>query len=36
MYSLPAEWYEQDGVVLTWPHQDTDMAPFLKHVYPIY
>jgi agmatine/peptidylarginine deiminase len=36
MYSLPAEWYEQDGVVLTWPHQDTDMAPFLKQVYPIY
>ncbi|BBA79316.1 Agmatine deiminase [cyanobacterium endosymbiont of Rhopalodia gibberula] len=36
MYLLPAEWYEQDGVVLTWPHQDTDMAPFLKQVYPIY
>ncbi|YAI81850.1 MAG: agmatine deiminase family protein [cyanobacterium endosymbiont of Rhopalodia sterrenbergii] len=36
MYSLPAEWYEQDGVVLTWPHQYTDMAPFLKEVYPIY
>ncbi|XLQ11430.1 MAG: agmatine deiminase family protein [cyanobacterium endosymbiont of Epithemia adnata isolate EadnSB Bon19] len=36
MYSLPAEWYEQDGVVLTWPHQDTDIAPFLKQVYPIY
>ncbi|MGP0129426.1 MAG: agmatine deiminase family protein [cyanobacterium endosymbiont of Rhopalodia musculus] len=36
MYSLPAEWYEQDGVMLTWPHQDTDMAPFLKQVYPIY
>ena len=36
MYSLPAEWYKQDGVMLTWPHQDTDMAPFLEQVYPIY
>lgn len=36
MYSLPAEWHKQDGVMLTWPHQDTDMAPFLEEVYPIY
>ncbi len=36
MYSLPAEWYEQDGVMLTWPHQDTDMAPFLEKVHPVY
>lgn len=36
MYSLPAEWYKQDGVMLTWPHQDTDIAPLLEQVYPIY
>jgi len=26
---LPAEWNPQSGVLLTWPHQDTDWAPYL-------
>ena len=29
---LPAEWYPQSGVQLTWPHKDTDWAPMLKEV----
>ena len=27
---LPAEWFPQSGVQLTWPHQDTDWAPILS------
>ena len=26
---LPAEWEEQDGVLLAWPHAETDWAPCL-------
>ncbi|MEY3014654.1 MAG: hypothetical protein RIT45_3389 [Pseudomonadota bacterium] len=26
---LPAEWEPQDGVMLTWPHAETDWAPLL-------
>lgn len=26
---LPAEWEEQDGVLLAWPHADTDWLPLL-------
>ena len=29
---LPAEWYPQCAVQLTWPHADTDWAPVLKDV----
>ena len=29
---LPAEWDTQSGVLLTWPHQDTDWAPYLDEV----
>ena len=29
---LPAEWYPQSGVQLTWPHKDTDWAPMLEEV----
>ena len=29
---LPAEWYPQSGVQLTWPHADTDWAPILPQV----
>ncbi|MEI7881666.1 MAG: agmatine deiminase family protein, partial [bacterium] len=25
----PAEWEEQDGVLLAWPHADTDWKPYL-------
>lgn len=29
---LPAEWYAQSGVQLTWPHADTDWAYMLQEV----
>lgn len=29
---LPAEWYPQCAVQLTWPHAETDWAPILKEV----
>jgi len=29
---LPAEWYPQSGVQLTWPHQQTDWAYMLSEV----
>ncbi len=29
---LPAEWEEQDGVMLAWPHRDTDWAYMLDEV----
>jgi agmatine/peptidylarginine deiminase len=33
---LPAEWEEQSGVQLTWPHEDTDWAPILDEVIPCF
>lgn len=33
---LPAEWYPQSGVQLTWPHEDTDWAPILEEVIPCF
>jgi len=29
---LPAEWSEQDGVQLTWPHAGTDWSPYLDEI----
>lgn len=29
---LPAEWYPQSGIQLTWPHAETDWAHMLKEV----
>lgn len=29
---FPAEWEEQDGVLMAWPHEDTDWAPDLHSV----
>jgi agmatine/peptidylarginine deiminase len=29
---FPAEWEAQDAVVIAWPHQDTDWAPWLEAV----
>ncbi len=29
---LPAEWEEQSGVQLTWPHAETDWAPYLSEI----
>jgi agmatine deiminase len=33
---FPPEWYEQDGVMLTWPHQETDWAGMLTEVEKTY
>jgi agmatine deiminase len=33
---LPAEWEPQDGVLLAWPHEDTDWAPYLDAVEPVF
>lgn len=33
---LPAEWFPQSGVQLTWPHKDTDWAPILREVEQCY
>lgn len=33
---LPAEWYPQSAVQLTWPHEDTDWAPILDEVVPCF
>lgn len=35
-FRLPPEWYPQDAVMLTWPHADTDWAPYLNEVEPVY
>lgn len=33
---LPAEWAAQDGVLLAWPHAQTDWAPLLAEVESVY
>ncbi|MFA6820474.1 MAG: agmatine deiminase family protein, partial [Bacteroidaceae bacterium] len=33
---LPAEWFPQSGVILTWPHHATDWLPYLKEVTDFY
>jgi agmatine deiminase len=33
---LPAEWEKQDGVLLSWPHRQTDWLPALKRVIPVF
>jgi agmatine deiminase len=33
---MPAEWEEQDGVLLAWPHEDSDWHPILEVVEPVY
>ena len=29
---FPAEWHPQEGVMITWPHRDSDWAPMLEEV----
>ena len=29
---LPAEWYPQDAIQLTWPHINTDWQPYLREI----
>ncbi len=33
---LPAEWEAQDGVLLAWPHKETDWQPLLHLVEPVF
>ncbi|HLO25786.1 MAG TPA: agmatine deiminase family protein [Geobacteraceae bacterium] len=33
---LPAEWEEQDGVLLAWPHEGTDWRTHLEQVEPVF
>ena len=33
---LPAEWAPQSGVMLTWPHDQSDWQPYLAQVEPVY
>ncbi len=33
---LPAEWEEQDGVLLAWPHENSDWFPCLSLVEPVF
>ena len=33
---LPAEWHEQSGVQLTWPHAKTDWAPILPNITKVF
>lgn len=33
---LPAEWEPQSGVMLTWPHENTDWAPILDRTLPVF
>ena len=35
-YTLPAEWEEQDGVLLTWPHAGTDWKDYLEEITETY
>ena len=31
-YYLPSEWQQQVAVQLTWPHANTDWAPYLEDI----
>lgn len=33
---LPAEWEEQDGILLSWPHEESDWQPVLHLVEPVF
>lgn len=33
---LPAEWAEQDGILLAWPHVQTDWLPLLPRIEQVY
>ena len=35
-FRLPAEWEPQSGVMLIWPHEDTDWRPYLKEITEVY
>ena len=33
---LPAEWEDQDGVLIAWPHAGTDWGPHIEEVEPVF
>ena len=33
---FPAEWEPQDGILLAWPHEDSDWRPYLVEVEPVF
>ncbi len=35
-FRLPAEWEPQDGVLLAWPHGNSDWGPVLDRVIPVF
>lgn len=35
-YYLPPEWAQQEGILLTWPHKDTDWKPYLADITKTY
>jgi agmatine deiminase len=35
-FQLPPEWAPQSGVMITWPHPDSDWHPLLEEVEPVY
>ncbi|MCR5076585.1 MAG: agmatine deiminase family protein [Prevotella sp.] len=35
-FRLPAEWEPQSGIILIWPHEDTDWRPYLKEITETY
>ncbi|MCX7882227.1 MAG: agmatine deiminase family protein [Brevinematales bacterium] len=35
-HRLPAEWEQQDGILLAWPHSESDWAPLLSSVEKTY
>lgn len=35
-YTLPAEWYPTDGIMLSWPHENTDWAYMLDQIEQCY
>ncbi|HEY6838286.1 MAG TPA: agmatine deiminase family protein, partial [Geobacteraceae bacterium] len=36
MIRLPAEWEDQDGVLIAWPHEGSDWLPHLDLVEPVF
>ena len=35
-FRLPAEWEEQSGIMIAWPHEGTDWAPYLEEIEQTY
>lgn len=35
-FRLPAEWEKQSGIMLIWPHKETDWQPYLEEITATY